>query len=181
MEFEPQAIPDVMLMTPKVLGDDRGFFMETFRQNEFERHCGVYSFVQENHSQSAQNILRGLHYQLQNPQGKLVRVTRGKVYDVAVDLRKSSSTFGRWVGVYLSEENKRLLWVPPGFAHGFYVTSTQADLQYKCTNYYTFGDECFLSWSDPALAIDWPLSENHPILSSKDRNADSMDTAPKYD
>jgi len=170
MKFEKLSIPDVVLITPNVFGDERGFFMETFRQSEFEQHCGNYQFVQDNHSKSKQNILRGLHYQLEKPQGKLVRVTQGEVFDVAVDLRESSPSFGQWVGVYLSAENKRLLWVPPGFAHGFYVTSEEAEFQYKCTNYYNPGDEYTIAWNDPDIGIKWPIVRNfEPTLSQKDR------------
>ena len=168
MEYQPLAIPDVVLLTPQVFGDERGFFMETFRQDEFEKHCGDYRFVQDNHSKSKQGILRGLHYQHQNPQGKLVRVTQGEVYDVAVDMRQSSPTFGQWVGLLLNAENKQLLWVPPGFAHGFYVTSAEAEFQYKCTDYYAPGDEYSLLWNDPALNIDWPLDNGLPLLAAKD-------------
>lgn len=172
MKYEPQAIPDVVLMTPEVFGDERGFFLETFRQSDFEKHCGPYTFVQDNHSKSAQGTLRGLHYQLQHPQGKLVRVTQGEVFDVAVDLRKSSPTFGRWVGVMLSAENKQLLWVPPGFAHGFYVTSQVAEFQYKCTDYYAPEDEYAIRWDDPALSITWPIGHDQkPKLSAKDAAA----------
>src|SRR5690606_1475868 len=159
MNFTPLAIPDVVLLTPKVFGDERGFFMETFRQSDLEAHCGAYSFVQDNHSLSAHGILRGLHYQLEKPQGKLVRVTRGEVFDVAVDLRRSSPTFGQWVGATLSAENKQMLWVPPGFAHAFYVTSEEAEFQYKCTDYYNPGDEYSIRWDDATLAIAWPLQE----------------------
>ena len=169
MNFTPLAIPDVVLLTPKVFGDERGFFMETFRQSDFEAHCGAYSFVQDNHSLSAHGILRGLHYQLEKPQGKLVRVTRGEVFDVAVDLRRSSPSFGRWVGAMLSAENKQQLWVPPGFAHAFYVTSEEAEFQYKCTDYYTPGDEYCIRWDDPDLAIAWPLAGGQPPrVSEKD-------------
>lgn len=172
MRYEALSIPDVILMTPEVYGDDRGFFMETFRQNDFEKSCGSYSFVQENHSQSRRGILRGLHYQKQNPQGKLVRVTVGEVFDVAVDLRKDSNTFGQWVGAFLSEDNKQMLWVPPGFAHGFYVTSEDAVFQYKCTNYYSPNDEKSIRWDDLDIGIKWPLLNNEkPILSVKDENS----------
>lgn len=180
MQYEKLAIPDVILLTPKVFGDERGFFMETFRQNEFEDHCGSYQFVQDNHSKSAQGILRGLHYQLSQPQGKLVRVTRGEVFDVAVDMRKSSPTFGQWVGVTLSEENKQMLWVPPGFAHGFYVTSAEAEFQYKCTDYYAPGDEVSLCWDDPELDIKWPINQA-PQLSGKDRQGVAFINAPTFD
>jgi dTDP-4-dehydrorhamnose 3,5-epimerase len=169
MKYEPLAIPDVVLMTPNVFGDERGFFMETFRQTEFEQHCGHYNFVQDNHSKSAQGTLRGLHYQLNHPQGKLVRVTRGEVFDVAVDLRKSSATFGQWVGIALNAENKQMLWIPPGFAHGFYSVSGEAEFQYKCSDYYRPDDEHAIRWNDPTLNIQWPISRNiTPALSSKD-------------
>jgi len=181
MEYQKLSIPDVVLMTPKVFGDERGFFMETFRQSEFEQHCGNYTFVQDNHSKSAHAILRGLHYQLEKPQGKLVRVTHGEVFDVAVDLRKSSPTFGQWVGATLSAENKQLLWVPPGFAHAFYVTSEEAEFQYKCTDYYNPGDEHCIRWDDSTLAIDWPLVQGRgPILSEKDRAGEAFMEAPQF-
>ncbi len=181
MHYETLAIPGVVLLTPKVFGDERGFFMETFRQSEFEQHCGDYTFVQDNHSLSAHGILRGLHYQLEKPQGKLVRVTRGEVFDVAVDLRQSSPTFGQWVGATLSAENKQLLWVPPGFAHAFYVTSDEAEFQYKCTDYYNPGDEYCIRWDDPTLAIDWPLvGGKPPRVSEKDGQGDSFVDAVKF-
>lgn len=181
MKYEKLAIPEVVLLTPQVFGDERGFFMETFRQSEFETHCGPYQFVQDNHSKSKQGILRGLHYQHQQPQGKLVRVTQGEVFDVAVDMRKSSATFGQWVGVHLSAENKQMLWVPPGFAHGFYVTSLEAEFQYKCTDYYAPGDEVSIRWDDPSLAITWPLSKHQqPILSNKDAQGLSLHEAPRF-
>ena len=183
MKYTPMAIPDVVLLTPQVFGDARGFFMETFRQREFEQHCGPFTFVQDNHSKSKQGILRGLHYQLEKPQGKLVRVTQGEVYDVAVDLRESSPTFGQWVGVHLSSDNKQLLWVPPGFAHGFYVISEEAEFQYKCTDYYNPGDEYSLSWKDPTLNIDWHLVNlEQPQLSAKDDKGQALEWAqvPKF-
>ncbi|OXY82115.1 dTDP-4-dehydrorhamnose 3,5-epimerase [Oceanimonas doudoroffii] len=181
MEYQPLAIPDVVLLTPKVFGDERGFFMETFRQSEFEQHCGKVQFVQDNHSKSKQGILRGLHYQLEKPQGKLVRVTRGEVFDVAVDMRKHSPTFGHWVGVLLSEHNKQMLWVPPGFAHGFYVTSEEAEFQYKCTDYYKPGDEYSLAWNDDSLAINWPLiAGTAPQLSAKDADALTLGQCPTF-
>lgn len=181
MLYEKLAIPDVVLLTPKVFGDERGFFMETFRQSEFEQHCGNYQFVQDNHSLSAHGILRGLHYQLEKPQGKLVRVTRGEVFDVAVDLRQSSPTFGQWVGATLSAENKQLLWVPPGFAHAFYATSEEAEFQYKCTDYYNPGDEYCIRWDDPTLAIDWPLvGGTAPRVSEKDGQGDAFVEAAKF-
>lgn len=181
MQYQKLAISDVVLITPQVFGDERGFFMETFRQSEFEAQCGAYSFVQDNHSKSAHGILRGLHYQHQQPQGKLVRVTRGEVFDVAVDMRKSSPTFGQWVSATLSEENKQMLWVPPGFAHGFYVTSEEAEFQYKCTDYYAPGDEVSLRWDDPMLNIQWPLLSNQPPrLSSKDQQGLLFTDAPCF-
>ena len=180
MNYKPLEIPDVVLITPQVFGDERGFFLETFRQSEFVEHCGNYTFVQDNHSKSTKGILRGLHYQLNQPQGKLVRVTRGEVFDVAVDLRKSSPTFGQWVGVLLSEENKQLLWVPPGFAHAFYVTSDEAEFQYKCTDYYSPADEHSIHWNDPTLAIEWPLT-TPPITSPKDDAGLSLSDAPAFD
>lgn len=181
MDYQPLSIPDVVLMTPKVFGDERGYFLETFRQSEFEQHCGPYQFVQDNHSKSGKGILRGLHYQLRQPQGKLVRVTRGEVFDVAVDLRRHSPTFGHWVGAILSEQNKQLLWVPPGFAHGFYVTSDEAEFQYKCTDYYAPSDEHVLLWNDPDLAVAWPLDGREPLLSDKDRRGKRFAQAPVYD
>lgn len=183
MQAQPLAIPDVVVFTPKVFGDERGFFMETFRQSEFEKQCGPYTFVQDNHSQSKQGILRGLHYQLAKPQGKLVRVTQGEVFDVAVDLRANSPTFRQWVGVHLSAENKQMLWVPPGFAHGFYVISEEAEFQYKCTDYYHPGDEYSLLWCDAAVGIEWPLVDGQPpCLSAKDDKGQALtwSDAPKF-
>ena len=181
MEYQPLAIPDIVLLTPKVFGDERGFFMETFRHEEFVKHCGNYTFVQDNHSSSGKGILRGLHYQHKQPQGKLVRVTKGEVFDVAVDMRRNSPTFGRWVGVLLNETNKQMLWVPPGFAHGFYVTSEIAEFQYKCTDYYAPGDEYSLLWNDPTVAIDWPIDEQGPTLSAKDKDGIVFQNCPSFD
>lgn len=180
MEYQKLAIPDVVLLTPKVFGDERGFFMETFRQSEFEQHCGNYQFVQDNHSSSTKGILRGLHYQHQKPQGKLVRVVKGEVFDVAVDMRESSPTFGQWVGEYLSEDNKRMLWVPPGFAHGFLVTSETAEFVYKCTDYYNPGDEYSLLWNDKTVGIDWPNVDVDISLSAKDKEGLVFEQAPKF-
>ena len=180
MKYTPLAIPDVVLLTPQVFGDERGFFMETFRQRDFEHHCGPYTFVQDNHSKSKQGILRGLHYQLEKPQGKLVRVTQGEVYDVAVDLRESSPTFGQWVGVHLSADNKQLLWVPPGFAHGFYVISEEAEFQYKCTDYYAPGDEYSLLWNEKTIGIQWPLIDAEPKLSEKDAQGRMLVDCPYF-
>jgi len=180
MEYKKLAIPDVVLLTPKVFGDERGFFMETFRQDEFVKHCGNYSFVQDNHSSSGQGILRGLHYQHKQPQGKLVRVTKGEVFDVAVDMRRNSPTFGKWIGEFLSESNKRMLWVPPGFAHGFLVTSDMAEFQYKCTDYYAPGDEYSLLWNDETVGIQWPLTEAAPKLSAKDAEGRKFADCPYF-
>jgi dTDP-4-dehydrorhamnose 3,5-epimerase len=171
MIYVKLAIPDVVLLKPTVFGDERGFFMETFRHDDFIKHCGNYQFVQDNHSSSGKGILRGLHYQHKQPQGKLVRVTKGEVFDVAVDMRAKSPTFGQWVGEYLSEHNKQMMWVPPGFAHGFYVTSDMAEFQYKCTDYYAPDDEFSLLWSDPTVNVDWPLAGSLPVLSPKDMQA----------
>jgi len=180
MEYTKLAIPDVVLLTPKIFGDERGFFMETFRQDEFVKYCGDYQFVQDNHSSSTRGILRGLHYQLKQPQGKLVRVTLGEVFDVVVDMRQHSPTFGQWVGEYLSEENKRMLWVPPGFAHGFLVTSEMAEFQYKCTDYYAPGDEYSLLWNDQSVGIEWPLGASMPTLSAKDSEGKALASCPTF-
>ena len=182
MEVTPAVIRDVLLLQPKVHGDERGFFMETWRQSLFDELVPGTRFVQDNHSRSRQGILRGLHYQLERPQGKLVRVVSGEIYDVAVDLRKASPTFGKSVGFHLSEENRHQLWVPPGFAHGFYVISESADMVYKCSDYYAPGDEHTLLWNDPALEIDWPLVEGagEPLLSEKDRQGQLLRDLPVY-
>jgi len=165
------AIPDVVLFEPKVYGDDRGFFFESFNQKQFEAAVGSsVSFVQDNHSRSARNVLRGLHYQIRQPQGKLVRVTHGEVFDVAVDLRRNSPTFGRWVGELLSAENKKQLWVPEGFGHGFVVLSDTAEFLYKTTDYYAPEHERSIIWNDPTLDIEWPI-QGDPILSAKDAKA----------
>ncbi len=172
MEFISTAIPEVILVKPQVFGDHRGFFMETWQRQHFAENGIDYDFVQDNHSKSSHGILRGLHYQLIQPQGKLVRVVEGAVFDVAVDLRKKSPTFGQWVGYELSAENKHMLWVPPGFGHGFYVMSESAEFVYKCTDYYAPEHEGCVRWDDPALNIDWHLVEGkQPILSDKDANA----------
>ncbi|WP_445364852.1 dTDP-4-dehydrorhamnose 3,5-epimerase [Microbulbifer sp. ANSA003] len=178
MNIIETKIPDVKIVEPKVFGDERGFFYESFRDDAFNSKCAHRAFVQDNHSKSSRGILRGLHYQTERTQGKLVRVVRGEVYDVAVDLRRSSPTFGQWVGVYLSAENKRQLWVPEGFAHGFYVTSESAEFVYKCTDYYAPEYEKSLLWNDPDLNIDWPLAEGiQPQLSEKDRHGSSFKDA----
>lgn len=182
MKYIDTKIDDVKILEPNVFGDERGFFMETFRTNEFEEHCAKRTFVQENHSKSKQGILRGLHYQMEQTQGKLVRVVSGCVYDVAVDMRRSSPTCGQWVGVELSAENKRQLWVPEGFAHGFYVMSESAEFVYKCTDYYAPEHERSLLWNDPTLAIDWPLVDGQgPALSGKDAEGDTFETATFFD
>ncbi len=163
-------IPDVLILEPKVFGDDRGFFFESFNANVFKEKTGLdLNFVQDNHSRSLKNVLRGLHYQIKQPQGKLVRVVAGEIFDVAVDIRKNSPTFGRWVSCILSAENKRQFWVPAGFAHGFLVTSDNAEVLYKTTDYYAPQYERSLLWNDSKLAIAWPLSGSQPILSSKDQ------------
>ena len=164
----PAAIPDVLILQPKVFGDARGFFYESFNARDFAEATGLdVSFVQDNHSKSAKGVLRGLHYQIQHAQGKLVRVVQGEVFDVAVDLRKRSATFGQWVGVHLSAENHRQLWVPPGFAHGFVVLSESAEFLYKTTDYWYPEHERSLLWNDPAVGIDWPL-DGQPLLAAKD-------------
>lgn len=169
MKVIATAIPEVLIIEPKVFGDARGFFYESFNQQAFNEATGTdHQFVQDNHSRSTRGVLRGLHYQVQQPQGKLVRVARGSVFDVAVDIRKSSPTFGQWVGVELSEDNHRQLWVPPGFAHGFVVLSESADFLYKTTDYYAPAHERCIVWNDPAIGIEWPLS-NEPSLSAKDQ------------
>ncbi|HCZ9264384.1 dTDP-4-dehydrorhamnose 3,5-epimerase [Vibrio sp. sp1] len=181
MKFIDTTIPDVKIIEPQVFGDDRGFFMETFRTTLFNEQCGEREFVQENHSKSAHGILRGLHYQTENTQGKLVRVVKGEVYDVAVDMRQDSPTFGQWVGVLLSAENKRQLWVPEGFAHGFYVTSDEAEFVYKCTDYYNPSAEVSVKWDDESLNVEWPLVDGQPPkLSAKDEAGLSFVEAPKF-
>lgn len=180
MKATPLAIPDVILLEPKVFGDDRGFFFESFNQAKFEAAIGRHvTFVQDNHSRSVKNVLRGLHYQIQQPQGKLVRVVQGAVFDVAVDIRKSSPTFGQWVGEILSAENKRQMWVPEGFAHGFVVLSDTAECFYKITDYYAPEHERCIAWNDPAIAIQWPL-DGKPVLSAKDQQSKSLTEAGHF-
>ncbi len=170
MNILPTALPDVLLLEPRVFGDERGFFFESFNAQRFADLTGIHThFVQDNHSRSAKGVLRGLHYQIQHAQGKLVRVVSGAVWDVAVDVRRSSPTFGQWVGVTLSAENKRQLWIPAGFAHGFLVLSDSAEFLYKTTDYWSPEHERCLAWNDPELGITWPL-EGAPHLSEKDRN-----------
>lgn len=173
MKVIDTRIPDVKIIEPQVFGDERGFFMETWNQKRFEELVTgkPTSFVQDNHSKSKKGILRGLHYQTENTQGKLVRVVSGEVFDVAVDVRKGSPTYGQWVGEYLSAENKRQLWIPEGFAHGFYVTSEEAEFVYKCTDYYNHLAEISIKWDDKNININWPINANDPKLSSKDHNA----------
>ena len=180
MRIITSSIPDVLLLESTVHGDDRGYFMETWRNSVFEEQGLDINFVQDNQSKSSRGTLRGLHYQLEFPQGKLVRVVSGEVFDVVVDLRKDSPSFGKWVGAMLSAENKKQLWVPPGFAHGFYVSSESAELLYKCTEYYHPEDEYSLLWSDETLAINWPLLDSTPLLSDKDWHAKPLTEAPVY-
>jgi dTDP-4-dehydrorhamnose 3,5-epimerase len=176
----PTAIPDVLILEPKVFGDSRGFFFESFNAQDFANSTGLdVSFVQDNHSRSAQGVLRGLHYQLQQAQGKLVRVVRGSVFDVAVDIRKSSPTFGQWVGCELSEDNHRQFWVPPGFAHGFVVLSSSADFLYKTTDYYAPQYERCIAWNDPQIGIKWPANIS-PLLSTKDAAGLSLAVAEVF-
>ena len=169
MKITPSAIADVLLLEPKVFGDERGFFFESFNQRAFHAATGLdLQFVQDNHSRSVRNVLRGLHYQVLQPQGKLVRVVAGEVFDVAVDIRRKSPTFGRWVGQLLSSENKRQLWIPPGFAHGFVVLSESAEFLYKTTDYWAPEHERCILWNDSTLGIDWPTMDSAPLLSKKD-------------
>ncbi|MDK2123752.1 dTDP-4-dehydrorhamnose 3,5-epimerase [Parachitinimonas caeni] len=181
MQAIPTALPEVMIIEPKVFGDDRGFFFESFNAGRFAELTGCQvDFVQDNHSRSARNVLRGLHYQIQQAQGKLVRVVSGEVLDVAVDIRKSSPNFGKWVGVRLSAENKRQLWVPAGFAHGFVVLSDYAEFLYKTTDYWAPAFERSIAWNDPALGINWEF-EGEPLLSAKDKEAKLLADAEVYD
>lgn len=184
MNVTATAIPEVLILEPKVFGDARGFFFESFNERAFREATGTnVSFVQDNHSRSAKGVLRGLHYQIQQPQGKLVRVVRGKVYDVAVDVRRSSPTFGSWVGTELSEDNHRQFWVPAGFAHGFVVLSDSADFLYKTTDYYAPQYERSIAWNDPAIGIKWPLAEagiTAPLLSAKDQAAATLNAAEVF-
>jgi len=174
-------IPDVKVIEPQVFGDDRGFFMETYRASIMDELTDGKPFVQDNHSKSKQGILRGLHYQMQHTQGKLVRVVQGEVFDVAVDMRKDSPTFGLWVGEVLSAENKKQLWVPEGFAHGFYVMSELAEFVYKCTDYYAPEHDRSLKWNDPTVGIEWPLvNDELPLLSEKDEAGKSFEDADKF-
>jgi dTDP-4-dehydrorhamnose 3,5-epimerase len=177
----PTAIPDVLVLTPKVFGDARGFFFESFNARDFAQATGVDAqFVQDNHSKSAKGVLRGLHYQIQHAQGKLVRVVQGRVFDVVVDVRKSSPTFGRWVGVELSAENCQQMWVPPGLAHGFVVLSESAEFLYKTTDYWYPEHERSLLWNDPAIGIEWPI-DGEPLLAAKDQAGKLLALAELFD
>lgn len=170
MHLIPTRIPEVVLIKPDVFGDERGFFMETWQRSKFAEVGIDYDFVQDNHSRSTKGTLRGLHYQAQQPQGKLVRVTAGEVFDVVVDIRSDSPSFGHWVGEFLNADNKHMVWVPPGLAHGFYVTSEVADFQYKCTDYYAPEHERCIRWDDPDIGINWPLQDGEsPLVSNKDQ------------
>lgn len=181
MKVIPTSIPDVMILEPKVFGDDRGYFYESFNVRAFKQATGLdRDFVQDNHSRSAKNVLRGLHYQIQQPQGKLVRVVEGEVFDVVVDIRRSSQTFGRWIGAHLSAENRKQLWVPEGFAHGFVVLSDAAQFLYKTTDYYAPEHERSLLWSDPTIGIDWPF-EDEPKLAAKDAAAATLNVAELFE
>jgi dTDP-4-dehydrorhamnose 3,5-epimerase len=181
MEFEPTAIPDVILIRPQVCGDARGFFLEAWEERKFAAAGIGARFVQDNHSRSGRHILRGLHYQIQQSQGKLVRVVSGAVYDVAVDIRRSSRTFGRWVGVTLSAENHHMLWVPAGFAHGFVVLSEAADFLYRCTDFYAPQHQRAIAWDDPDLAVEWPLPPGAaPVLSPRDAAARGLREAELF-
>ncbi|MBK6280434.1 MAG: dTDP-4-dehydrorhamnose 3,5-epimerase [Gammaproteobacteria bacterium] len=180
MQIITTPIPDVLVLEPRVFGDERGFFFESWNQREFARLGLPAHFVQDNHSKSARGILRGLHYQTQQVQGKLVRVVAGEVFDVAVDMRRGSPTLGRWAGALLSAANRRMMWIPPGFAHGFYVTADSAEFVYKCTDFYAPEHEVALRWDDPAIGIPWPLVDGQPpLLSAKDAAGLSFAEAPK--
>jgi dTDP-4-dehydrorhamnose 3,5-epimerase len=180
MQVSATSLPEVLIVEPKVFGDERGFFFESFNRKLFAEKAGLTAdFVQDNHSRSAKGVVRGLHYQIHHPQGKLVRVVRGSVFDVAVDVRKSSANFGRWVGMELSEKNHRQLWVPPGFAHGFLVLSESADFLYKTTDYWHPEHERCIRWNDPIIGIDWPLTGN-PTLSAKDAQGQNFADAEVF-
>ena len=181
MNIIQTSIPDVIIFEPKVFGDDRGFFFESFNQQKFNQATNLQvNFVQDNHSKSAKNVLRGMHYQIEQAQGKLVRVTQGEVFDVAVDLRQSSATFGQWAGTHLSAKNNRQMWVPAGFAHGFLVLSDTAEFLYKTTDFYAPQFECSLKWDDPTVGIQWPL-QGTPILSAKDELGLTLQSTKKFD
>jgi dTDP-4-dehydrorhamnose 3,5-epimerase len=176
----PADIPDVLILEPKVFGDERGFFFESYNRRAFQQATGInVEFVQDNHSRSARNVLRGIHYQLSQPQGKLIRVVAGEIFDVGVDLRRGSATFGRWTGIRLAAESHRMLWIPPRFGHGFLVVSKSAEVLYKATDYYAPNDERSLLWNDPEVGIDWPL-RGKPLLSKKDRRGARLRDAQVY-
>ena len=181
MKIIPTSLPDVLLIEPKVFPDERGFFLESYQKQKFKEAGIDADFVQDNHSKSCERTLRGLHYQIHQPQGKLVRVIAGEVFDVAVDIRKSSPTFGKWVGDYLSAENKRMLWVPAGFAHGFYVTSPEAEVLYKASDYYAPQWERSILWNDAVIGVAWPLHGEIPILSARDAAAKSISEAEVFE
>lgn len=182
MKIIQTRIPEVVCIEPDIFGDERGFFIETWRNSWFDQLDLNLQFIQDNHSQSRKGILRGLHYQIVQPQGKLVRVIRGEVFDVAVDLRRHSDTFGKWAGLHLSAQNKRMLWVPPGFAHGFLVCSDEAEFVYKCTDYYAPEHDRTLKWDDPEIGIEWPLDDiPHVLLSQKDRNGQLLSNADVFE
>lgn len=183
MKITTTSIPGVLIIEPRVFGDSRGFFFESFNQKDFSHATGLdVNFVQDNHSRSAKGVLRGLHYQIRQPQGKLVRVVRGAVFDVSVDIRKSSPTFGRWVGMELTDDNYRQLWIPPGFAHGFYVLSDSADFLYKTTEYYVPDLDRSLLWSDSEINISWPINaDTQPFISAKDTNAARLADAELFE
>ncbi|MFT5712408.1 MAG: dTDP-4-dehydrorhamnose 3,5-epimerase [Glaciecola sp.] len=181
MQIIDTSIPDVKIIEPKVFGDERGFFMETYRDDWFRENCANVTFVQDNHSKSNQGILRGLHYQLEHTQGKLVRVIHGEVFDVVVDMRKSSPSFGQWFGLLLSADNNKQLWMPPGFAHGFYVTSDSAEFCYRCTDYYHPESEVSIRYNDPTLGVGWPICKaGKPLLSAKDADGLAFLVAPTF-
>ena len=182
MQITDTNLDAVKVVVPNVFGDERGFFMESWNRQTFEDNGLSSSFVQDNHSRSSQGVLRGMHYQVKHPQGKLVRVTRGEVFDVAVDMRRSSPQFGQWAGVLLSESNKKQLWVPEGFAHGFYVVSDTADFQYKCTDYYHPEFERSLKWDDPEVGIEWPIADaSEPLLAPKDSAGLALSQCDAFD
>lgn len=180
-QFIQTAIPDVIIIEPKIFGDERGFFLESYQKNKFAEHGIDADFVQDNHSGSMRGVLRGLHYQVRQPQGKLVRVIAGEIFDVAVDIRRNSPTFGKWVGDYLSAENKKMIWIPPGFAHGFFVTAPDAEVIYKATDYYAPQWERTIAWNDPTIGIDWPIGDVSPILSPKDASGKLLVEADVYE
>ncbi|MES2356543.1 MAG: dTDP-4-dehydrorhamnose 3,5-epimerase [Pseudomonadota bacterium] len=181
MQITPTSIPDVLIIEPKVFGDERGFFFESFNKLAFAQQTGItQEFVQDNHSRSARNVLRGLHYQIHQPQGKLVRVVLGEILDVAVDIRKKSPTFGKWVTINISADNKRMVWVPPGFAHGFLVTSEMAEVLYKTTDYWAPQHERSILWNDQDIGVPWPL-DSEPTLSAKDMDGKLLRDAEVYD